>query len=352
MIRTYHLRIFILLVVFNYQGFTQEPEDAQVSSGTPDLFSDQTPLYLSLRESMKSLKQETNDSTYLEGALKFSQAAGESDSLEIRLRARGNYRRSHCYFAPLKLKFRKKDIRGSLFEGNKELKLVLPCLIGASSGDYVLKEYLAYKLYEVISPNYYRTRLVRMEYTEIKGKRERNHELLAFLVEDHSTLAKRLKGKRMERTLPPQMQDPISSIQNNLFQYFIGNTDFSVRLQHNQKLYYTDGRYVSIPYDFDMSGLVNAPYATVSNVQTLDVDIVDVTERVYKGYARDSTQMQQVRRQFLDSKPDLMRCLETIAPYFNDPRQYSEAATYLESFFEILSNDKKFEKEVLQMMRE
>ena len=315
-------------------------------------FSDQTPLSISLEASVKSLKRDTNDSTYLEGSLRFSPEEGTTDSIDLRVRARGNFRKTQCYFAPLTLKFRNSDIDGTIFEGNKELKLVLPCQIGSLADDLVLKEFLAYKLFEVFSPYHYQSRLVYVNFTEVKGKRDRQHDLLGILLEDHSTLAKRMDGKRVKRNMPPQMQDAEASIQNNLFQYAIGNTDFSIGRQHNQKLYYIQDKYVSIPYDFDMSGLVNAPYATVSNTQTLDCEPFDVTERCYKGYARDTNLMQQVRKQFLDAKPRAMETLKSLEPYFKDDQQYRVAEHYLESFYDILANDRKFEREILMAMRE
>ncbi|MEJ2585128.1 MAG: hypothetical protein P8Z38_08790 [Robiginitalea sp.] len=344
--------MFLLCLAVPQTAYFQESDQAQMAGASEDFFSDQAPLKLSLTASVKSLKRETNDSTYLEGTLRFTDGAQDMDSVDLRVRARGNFRRSQCYFAPLKLKFRKSDIRGTLFEGHQELKLVLPCLMGSQADDYVLKEYLAYKLFEVVSPYHYKTRLATIAFTELKGRRERTHELTGFLIEDHSTLAKRLDGKRIRRNMPPQMQDPRASVRNNLFQYGIGNTDFSLRLQHNQKLYYIDGKYISIPYDFDMAGLVNAPYATVSNVQSLSVQITHVTERAYKGYVRDSSLVQEVRREFLDARPGMIRELELLEPMFGDHRQYAEAAAYLEGFFDILADDRKFEREILRHMRE
>ena len=263
--------IFLLCLAIPETAYFQEPDKMKSAEASADFFSDPAPLKLLLTASIKSLKKETNDSTYLEGTLRYTQGAQNLDSIDLRVRARGDFRKSQCYFAPLKLKFRKSDIRGTLFEGHKELKLVLPCQIGSLSDDYVLKEYLAYKLFEVVSPYHYKTRLADIEFTELKGKRERTHQLTGFLIEDHGTLAGRLEGKRIRRNMPPQMQDPYFSVVNNLFQYGIGNTDFSLRIQHNQRLYYIDDKYFSIPYDFDMAGLVNAPYATVSNAQTLSL---------------------------------------------------------------------------------
>ncbi len=44
----------------------------------------------------------------------------------------------------------------------------------------------------------------------------------------------------------------------------IGNTDYSSAYRHNEKLLFVDGNIMPIPYDFDMSGLVDASYAVVS----------------------------------------------------------------------------------------
>jgi hypothetical protein len=341
----------LLLLAMPGTVYLQQAGEEQAMPSSTDLFSDVVPLQLSLAASIKSLKRETNDSTYLEGTLRFGEGDQTPDSVDLMVQARGVFRRSECYFAPLKLTFRNADIQGTLFEGHEELKLVLPCLIGALSDDYVLKEYLAYKLFEEVSPYHYKTRLADFEFIEIKGKRERTHELTSFLIEDHSTLAKRLDGKRIRREMPPQMQDPRASVINNLFQYAIGNTDFSLRKQQNLRLFYIDEKYISIPYDFDMSGLVNASYATVSNTQHLEKQITEVTDRAYKGYKQDPALMQEVRQQFLDARPGMMRQLELLEPLFQDPGQYAEAAAYLESFFDILGDDRKFEREILRWMR-
>ncbi len=344
--------LLALILLIPERGRFQESDLGQSDRDIAGFFADQAPLKLSLTASIKSLKRETNDSTYLEGTLRYAQGTAGLDSIDLRVRARGNFRRLQCYFAPLKLEFRKADIRGTLFEGHDELKLVLPCQIGSQSGDYVLKEYLAYKIFEVVSPYHYQTRLAEIEFIEEKGRRERTHELTGFLIEDHGTLARRLEGKRIRRTMPPLMQDPYYSVVNNLFQYGIGNTDFSIRRQHNQRLYYIDGKYFSIPYDFDMAGLVNAPYATVSNTQTLDCDPFDVRDRCYKGYLRDTAVVRQVRQDFLRARPAIQRELEALEPLFVERGHYEEAAAYLESFFDILTDDRKFQREILDRMRE
>lgn len=325
---------------------------AQEAAKADPLFSRQEPLALALHASIKALKGDTNDSTYLNSMLYFGQGEGVSDSLGIRVRARGHARREVCFYPPIALRFSENESRGTPFEGQKEVKLVLPCQVGGEYEDYVIKELLAYKLFEQVSPYFYSTRLVQLEFYEVRGNRERRHELWAFLLEDHGAVARRLNGRRVRRNVPPEMQDALAGVRDNLFQFMIGNTDFSMRMQHNQRLYYLDETFVTLPYDFDMSGLVNAPYATVNNIQNLDANIEQVTERLYKGYARDTILMQQVRGEFLAARPGMEKCLSDLQPYFKDHRQYAEAREYLASFFHILENDRLFERRILEHMRE
>jgi hypothetical protein len=137
-----------------------------------------------------------------------------------------------------------------------------------------------------------------------------------------------------------------------MFEYLIANTDYSTRLEHNQTLLYVGDKYVSVPYDFDMSGLVNAPYAAVSNIQHLAGSITEVTQRIYKGYRRDTVILQQVRRQFLSGKEELMGELNALKPLFGDDTQYRRALDFLEEFFEDMNNDSKFERQILERMRD
>ena len=98
----------------------------------------------------------------------------------MRLRARGNFRRSQCYFPPVKMKIKKNDYEGTLFDGNKTMKLVLPCKIESENNDNVLQEFIAYKMYEKISPYHFNTRRVDITFSEIKGKKTNEFELVGF----------------------------------------------------------------------------------------------------------------------------------------------------------------------------
>jgi hypothetical protein len=262
---------------------------------------------------------------------------------------RGNFRRENCFYLPLKFRFDSLNIAGTIFEGNRELKLVLPCNTGNS--DYLIRELVAYRLFELISPYYYKTRLVRMKLNDQRARRIRQYAVPGFLLEDHGTLRRRLNAKRIRRQLPALMQDPRATARNNLFQFLIGNTDFSIRLQHNQRLYYIAGRYISIPYDFDTAGLVNPPYAAVSNIQTLDASISDVTQRLYKGFQREEALMQELRAELLANEDAMLQTAMDSKPLFNNPEQYRTMLNYIKESFDILRSDTQFQRQILGRMR-
>lgn len=348
-------RLFYFLV---FQFLAVQITVAQVGVGDKSsaeiansLFQNQDPLSMQLQFSTKDMKKNTNDSTYIKSTLFIQNEASTWDSLEIKLRARGNHRRQNCYYVPLKLKIKKKVARGTIFEGNTKLKLVLPCLLEKDNDDLVIKEYMAYKLYEIISPYHFKTRLANIEFEEEIRSRIKKHNLKAILIEDIDKVAQRHNGRKMTRKVHPLQQDDRTSLQNSLFQYLIGNTDFSTRGGHNQKLLYTDNKYVSIPFDFDMSGLVNASYASISGMDNIKGSITLVTQRAYKGYKRDDDLLQEVRQKYISSKDEIFAVTDSLKQYFQDPTLYEKAKDFIDDFFEIMESDKKFEKNIVNRTR-
>ena len=213
MVFRHHILLLLCLLISTAIGVSQQES---VPTKAIPLFSSDNPLKLKLQYSIKDLRKKTNDSTYVPSSILVQNSKGW-DSLPVKIRARGNFRRDHCYFVPVKLKIGKKAARGTALEGNKKLKLVLPCLMEAYKNDYVLKEYLAYSLFELISPYHYHTRLADIEFLEEKGGRIKRHLLKGFLIEDSDGVEKRLDGKEVERAVHPMQQDALNAIRNDLF---------------------------------------------------------------------------------------------------------------------------------------
>ncbi len=350
MYRLFYFLVFQLLAVqiIAAQVDVGKKSSAEIADA---FFQNQDPLLMQLKFSTRDIKKNTNDSTYITSTLLIQNKELSWDSLKIKLRARGKHRRQNCYYAPLKLKLKKKATKGTMFEGTTKLKLVLPCLLQKDKDDLVLKEYMAYKLYEIISPYHFKTRLANIEFEEEIRSRIKKHNLKAILIEDIDKVAQRHNGRKMTRKVHPLQQDDLTSLQNSFFQYLIGNTDFSTRGGHNQKLLYTDNKYVSIPYDFDMSGLVNAPYATISGMENIKAYITEVTQRAYKGYKRDYDLLQEVRQKYISSKDEIFAVMDSLKQYFQNPMLFVEAKDFIDDFFEIMESDKKFEKYIVDRTR-
>ena len=343
-----------LLIFFNLylNSYSQKEIKSDRSQQVTKLFKSQKTLPIKLSFSTKNIKKETNDSTYIKTNLSYSKEDGTWNSFELELRVRGNNRLNNCYFPPIKMKIKKVASKGTLFEGNKKLKLVFPCLTNKDKNDYIVKEYMAYKLYEVVSIYHYKTRIVDISFTEVKGKKTKTYDLKGILIEDDKKVAKRHGGNVVKnRFIHPMAQDPVTSVQNSFFQFMIGNTDFSTFAQHNEKILFVDKLYVPLPYDFDMSGLVNTSYSVVSVINNEPLPISSVRERMYRGFKRDPQIIQQVRNEFLDNKFKMFDIMDNLEPLFNDAKKFSQAKNYITTFFEIIANDYRFDQQITSRLR-
>lgn len=345
-----YLFIFTCLLYMNY-SFSQEIVNLEGDNQSNELFFSNDPLPIKLSYSNKVLRKETNDSTYIDSEISFRNADGTWDTLEMKIRARGNYRRENCFFPPVKLKITKSSSEGTIFEGNKKLKLVLPCVLQKDYNDKVIKEYMAYKLYELVSPYYFKTRLLHIDFTDVKGEKLKEYTIKGFFIEDIDEVAERSQGKEINRSIHPLEQDDLCSVRNDFFQFMIGNTDYSSAYQHNEKLLFIDSSIMPVPYDFDMSGLVDASYAVVSQVQGEVLSITEVTQRLYRGFKRDEATYQLVRKEFLDNKAKMMAVVDDLESSFEDPREFVIAKKFINDFFYILANDNSFNKDIVDVAR-
>jgi hypothetical protein len=283
--------------------------------------------------------------------MSFLASDGTWQSFPLGLRTRGKFRLDNCYNPPIKLKLEKEAVKGTIFEGHKRLKLVLPCLLLKSSNDAIIKEYMAYKMYEIISPYHFKTRLVQIDFLEDRGNKTRDHVFKGFLIEDDKIVAKRFKGEIIERSIHPMQQDAVCSIQNALFQYMIGNTDFSTAYHHNEMLLFIDKKAIPVPYDFDMSGLVDATYAMVSESEDLSLGISNVKQRLYRGFKRDMPSLQKVREEFLTNKVAILQIVDGLVTHFDEPSEHAKCKEYILEFFEVLAHDPSFKKEIVDRAR-
>ncbi len=315
-------------------------------SGVTDLFTDEKALNLKLTLGIKELKKKTNDSVYLPGMLYVQKPDASWDSLKVNLRARGIFRRKTCYFPPVRIKMGKSDSKNSIFEGNKSLKLVLPCETGSDKNMLIMKEYIAYQLYEQISPYYFNTRLANVDFGDSDGKKAKRYQLTGFLIEDDDLVAKRHKAKIVEnRKLHPRGLNDTLALRHDLFQFMISNIDWSTTFEHNSKLMFKEpATYIPLAYDFDMSGLVDAPYGRG------DENAVAGGERVYRGFCRNENVTQSVRQEFVDKEAAMMGVVDRYQTELSagDIRIMKR---YLAEFFSIMKDPKLFKANITDKCR-
>jgi len=333
--------VIFLLVIFCHVSVAQERIFAP-------LFGSDSLLEMSLSYSFKELRKNTNDSLYLPAILHYKTNSGNWDSIGIEMRSRGDFRMKNCFFSPARIKINKKESKGTLFEGSKSLKLVLPCHANKNANDLALKEYFCYKLYEHISNYYFKTSLIDLNLTDLEGRQAKSYTVKAFFIEDNDQVAKRFGGKIMKgKNISPYSLQDTAAVRHDFFQFMIANTDWSSLVQHNLQVMLLPPRtYIPLPYDFDMAGLVNAPYAQVS--EKLEID--NVRERLYRGFCRNEGLLQHVRAEYLEREPQIWEAFKHIE---NDihKNELQAMRKFIEEFFSILKNDRKFKDNILYKCR-
>ncbi|WP_373496428.1 hypothetical protein [Aquiflexum sp.] len=308
------------------------------------LFTEKEPLDLELVTSLNELRNSKSDTVFFSTVLKYKNENGQWDSLQVELRARGHSRRKICHFPPIKIKIKKSVSKNTLFAGDKNLKLVLPCQLSNSFNDMIAKEYLCYKFYESVTPYHFQTRLVNLTLTDVRDRKSKTHNLVAFIIEDDDKVAKRFQYKISDaKVIRPNYINDTSAVRQDFFAYMIGNTDWSNTGQHNVKVMADKNKnHIPLPYDFDMAGFVSAPYAIPYDY----LPIKTVQERLYRGLCRDPELVEYVRNQYIQLEPEIK---DTMAQYENymSAGDFKMARNFLNGFFEIIKNDKLFKTQIL-----
>ena len=300
------------------------------------LFAEHDVLPVTLVADFKSINKDRNPQSrqLYPGVVRVGEQNAE---IVTQFRARGKSRRraTTCDYVPLKLEFGKKVGPGTVFAGQDALKLVVQCRGGDEFEQYLLKEYLAYRIHNVITPYSFRPRLARVTYVD-KASGKVSGTRLGMFLEDDKEVAKRLEGRIVELprlTFADLASDPLMT--SMIFEYMIGNTDMSIYALHNFVVVQRPDKSLHpVPYDFDMSGLVNAPYA----VPARGFMIKSVTERVYRGPCRSQELVDPYVANFV-AKQDAVRALPDAIPGISRTVR-DEARDYINSFYRSVRSPK------------
>ena len=262
----------------------------------------------------------------------------------ISLETRGHFRKGYCFIPPLKVKFNA-DANGAL-KTLGSLKLVSQCSNAAYSETYLLDEFLVYKLYNLLTNMSFRVRLVNLNIVDSSGKKKPINEY-AFFLEDDKDLAKRNNCKDWkEGSVHGQVVDRHQMIITSVFEYMIGNTDWSILVAHNINLLLskTDSfqHLYPVPYDFDYSGLVNTTYA----VPDPRLNIANVRERLYRGYTPTMEELDDIFTTFKNQKNNMYALIDNFQ--LLNARDKKDVISYLDEFFELIDQPNKVREAFFQ----
>lgn len=321
----------------------EEDQGGLVPHSDQSIFSmmnQQQVLEVTLETDIDSILQKRKTEEYTDAAFTYEDANGVKHSFKAKTKPRGKFRRMTCDFPPLKLKFSKDELEAAGLTEMNEIKLVTHCLDDKElARGLVLREYLAYKLYNELTPYSYRVQLVKVTYVD-KSNPDYNMTRYGFLIEDKEELSWRNNGEVVEKM---GVQAGELSASNErlaaVFQYMIGNTDWSVSMARNLDLLQKDAnKLVPVPYDFDFSGLVAAPYARPN----VDVGQKRVGERVFMGKATSAQELYATLNYFRTKKDDLLEIVNGFTLLDTGSREAILA--YLEGFFQEIETQESAQK--------
>ncbi len=260
----------------------------------------------------------------------------------VKVRLRGKSRLRVCDFLPLRLNFKKGEVDGSLFAGQDKLKLVVPCHSSERAEENLLEEYAVYRMFNLLSPAGYRVRLLRTTFLDTAADGDTT-TLHAFLLEADAQLAARLGGQRSDRTeVALEWLDEQQMALVYVFQYLVGNVDWSLvlasgddRCCHNGTLIQTPADLLYVPYDFDLSGFVDAPYA----FPPPELRLKSVRQRRYRGFCTDRVYLRQALQTIVAKRPQMVAVVQSL-PVLSD-KDKARRIAYLDQFFRAAGDEER-----------
>jgi len=306
------------------------------------LFDSEEPLQVTIISDFKNLvKHKTEQPTYQPAKLILN--GDTANEFSIRVKSRGFSRRTYdfCYFPPILINFKKKAVENTVFENQNKLKLVTYCKNTNINEDFVLQEYLIYKVYNLLTDYSFKVRLVEVTYQDSDNK-QKPVTRYGFFIEGDDNMAERNNTEVTKVKLANHDRCDLSSIDLfTMFQYMIGNTDWWVENFHNVTLIQPkDKAPIPVPFDFDYSGAVNAPYAKPDP----NLPITSVRERLFRGYCRQPGTYEKTASYF-DEKKEAIYNLYRNCKYL-DSKQAELTLKYYDGFYDIIDDPKQLMKKI------
>jgi hypothetical protein len=341
--------IFILLVIANHPLLAQKGiylypsmdsltfQDIEEVVAGISLFDNPDVLDISIRADFKELIKNKFDDTYRDAEFSYMLNDTILVSDELKIKPRGNFRKRLCYLPPVKLNFKKNEYLIAQSKELDKLKMVTVCRQSKANQQYIFKEYLVYKMYNILTEYSLRTRLLKLQYIDTSGKLKPD-STYAFLIEPVDLLAERMNCIEIEGKVGHQEltdYDHMNFVAT--FQFMIGNLDWSVPVKHNIKLLKSTStnlpRPIVVPYDFDFCGFVNTSYAHPPE----QLDVLTVRDRLFRGFCRTPEQYEAAFNIFREKKDEIFNLIET-NPFLTKSTR-TDVSKFIKEFYDIIDSE-------------
>lgn len=328
------------------QGEATKATKAKKAYTPPPIFTGTQPLQITLTAPFRQLKKDRTGTTpYRVAEITY---AGDSGTVRVpvRLRTRGIWRRKNCDIPPLRLNFHKDSVKKTAFRHIDNVRLVMHCRDNDDYEQYVLQEYQLYRVQRLITPFSMDARLVRVTYLDSE-KKDTVATRWAYYLESEPAFAERMGGTVVD--LKGAGGDDLEGEENARFgvwEYFIGNTDYSVAALHNVALLQRDTFYFPVAYDYDWSGAVNTRYA--GPAPQLLKQIRRVTDRLMRGYCTAPEHYEKVFAGFRGQKDAIYALYSDSLGALMKPDVAKNTLKFFDRFYETINDPRDAKRQIVE----
>lgn len=325
------------------------PTAAVFGSDLP-LFASEDKLDVTFVVPIETIVDDAERRPIVEGVMQYVDESGATVTLDLEMNTRGKSRLSYCRFPPLKINLKRKQVEGTLFEGQNKLKIVTHCRGSDTFERYLLQEYSIYAAFNVIANRSFRVRPLLVTYRDSEAEEDDQVHPAYFIETDQEVAARYGMEEISVEKIRPSQLDSMHAIKLALFQFLIGNTDWSSYTGpagegccHNTKPIAPPGEqtgWISLPYDFDQAGIINTSYSAPAD----SLGIRSVRQRVFRGRCTNLDQLDEAITVFNERREALEAAL---LPPQLEGRKRSSAARYIEDFYEIINDPDHLQRQII-----
>jgi hypothetical protein len=334
------------------------------------LFEREDAIEVTITAPWRDLVRDRKNQDSYPATIVFTDELGNTETLDMTVERRGISRQRICRIPPIKIRFDKEDVKGTTFRGQESLKLVTHCESKERYQQYYILEYLAYRIYNLLTDYSFQVRPLTATYLQVGSQEESDSGFkffkqkssegpaFAFLIEEDKDVANRhdLKNLHIPKVRSGQLDSDVGAIYA-LFQFLIGNLDWAATVGpdpeeccHNSKLIgpeptTPDDTLYPVPYDFDSSGFVDSEYALPPE----GAPVRSVKQRLYRGYCAHNESLEGARERMLRNEQAIYKLIREEERL--DPNRRSKALKFLEGAFTIFRDDKLFRKWIVEECR-